>query len=177
MMIPGSDSYRIDLAAPGRDVLGSWTFSGANRTWAERAVFERRPDGTPCFVFDSKAAIGGTRHRHIYSLDGDEFVLIRLEDEYGRLRKNTYGVNAHLVGPKPRLRTYEDCERALRSGPVAVLAELTLLGGHHNESNRKDNASPALDHPGVRARVLELRKSDDPWIREAAEAVPLPAGR
>ena len=173
----GADQYHIDLVAPGRGVLGSWGFHGAPKTCAVNVGLHRRPDGMPLVRISSRSSLGGIPHLHSYGLDGDELVLIRLEGDGGKLLQNNYGVGGQTVGPKPRLRTLEDCERSLRSGPVAVLAELTLLAGRHTGSSREGRARPPLDQPGIRARVLELRKSADPWIREAAEAVPLDGSR
>jgi len=120
--------------------------------------------------------------RQYYAVVDGRPVLLRLEDGRGRPLDNVYDPSNHLIGPRVPDRAPEEWEAALYSGNVAeVLRTLVWLGGRHagpgtaspagiyRESRAQaDRVQAVRTRPGVCARVAELERSSNFWIRDAA---------
>lgn len=127
--------------------------------------------GFPCLVVRSRPYNPYTEGADIaaqyYAFVGDDFSLVRLEDSAGKSAPVRHAYLAR-VGPRPPARTPERWEEALRSQDRAeVLGALVWLS-----TGRFDDAGAAratCSRPGVRAAVEALTRSEDRWVREAAE--------
>jgi hypothetical protein len=110
----------------------------------------------------------------------DGLVMVRLEDDEGRLVRNHFAWRAPSKGPPVPRRTQEEWIRSLRSAdPVEQLATLVWLSGVHLPSSepRAENVSQesvedaklfeeVRDAPATRDALRELTDSKNPWVRE-----------
>jgi hypothetical protein len=191
--IPGSEDFIANVLSGAGRRLSSVEFSGGWRMETDDARLHARPGDPDVYVeLRSKPAINGANvPRQYFGLDRDRLVVVRLQSPDGSLRRNRYDAPNHTIGPAQEHRTPEARLDDLRSDRTPrVLAQLTWLGGVHflpsepvdrtvryqSDVEIRDVAAVRA-HPGIRTRVLELRKSADPWIREAAEGVPLDGSR
>ena len=181
--------FRAAVHAGDRRKLSESTFRSGTCTFPEGASVIRRPGEKRAFLrLDSP----GSRSikAQCYAVEEGNLVLVRMEKYGGKPHRNQYDYRASPAGPVPPPRPPEDWERQLASGSTpAVLAALTYLGGVHLKPG-EDVDDPELEpeehrravaaaraHPELRSRVMGLRGSPDPWIREAAEAFPLDGER
>lgn len=132
----------------------------------------------------------GRYQRQYYAMLGDQFALVRLEDDEGRLVRNNYRWSAPPKGPPVPRRTVQQWTRSLHStNPVEQLATLVWLTGAHlsskepryknvNQESREDSrVFEEVKASAETARALsQLQKSTNRWVREYAQLGPAPAG-
>ena len=169
-----------------RDRSSTWILPGdGSRIVGLRQVVAGAPSAW-CFemIVSAVQEEVDVRERHVYALLAEKPVLIRLEDGGGKLRANDYRSAYVRVGEVVPVRSPEELERSLDASDLAdVLRTLLWLGGLHDlptggEPSGPDESEPsrvahyeALNRPGLRARVLELRFHPHPWVAEAAAQV------
>jgi hypothetical protein len=183
--IPGSSSARIFVFDTDGKLLNQCKFSTGWRITIEDARWVEDSDhGFPCVLVDSAPSInGGDITRQYFAFLDDRFALVRLEDSSGQFVPVFYHAPNHTIGPAVPVRTPEQWEAALRSLDRAeVLRTLVWLGGDHSDPpivdaknicvEPFDEAALALEtraRPGVRSAVEALTRSEDRWVREAAQ--------
>jgi hypothetical protein len=126
--------------------------------------------------------------RELYCVFDDRIALVRLEDKDGDLLRNPYRAAIPFIGPAVPKRTVEQWQQLLHSKQAGeVLEALVWLSGSHLPSNQprergvsRESVEDAKrfeevrDAAGTKKRLEELRKSDNPWIRQAAELASTP---
>lgn len=124
----------------------------------------------------------GQYQRQYYAVLGDRMVLVRLEDDEGRLVRNHYAWSTPPKGPPVPRRTEEEWIRSLSSAdPVEQLATLVWLSGTHLPSGepRRENVDQesveearlfeaVRDAPPTRNALRKFMGSKNPWVREYA---------
>jgi hypothetical protein len=123
-----------------------------------------------CDRFDDSDDIA----RQYFALRNHRLVLLRLEDLGGKPAPNTYVGSTPAIGPGLPDRTDAEWETALMAEEMSeVLSALGWLAGTHVERNgtNVDRVSTVLDRPRVKERLLQLQKSSNLWIAQAARAV------
>jgi hypothetical protein len=183
-MIPGSSSARIFVFDTDGNQLQKFDFSTGWRITIDDARWlEDSGHGFPCLLVCSSRCINGADiAAQYYALIDDTFALVRLEDSAGNFVPVYYHAPNHTIGPSVPERTAEQWEAALRSPDRAeVLRTLVWLGGEHSNPplreehihvERFEDAALALEtraRPGTRRAVEALPRSQDSWIREAAQ--------
>jgi hypothetical protein len=161
-VVPGNCPLRIYVLNESRRLLSSTSMEGGGRSGLLSVRPVARPELGPwVFTIDNDFEL------QYFVLVGDAPVLVRLENDSGALVQNDFEVPESTLGPTPPIRSPEEWESALSGGPVETLRTLMWLGGAH--------ASPplALRRPGVVRKISDLRNSPNPWVAEAAKAVPL----
>jgi hypothetical protein len=173
---PGAPSVAFHLVSPRGRVgrTGPFDIGWREHGFGTTSVIDPSRVGAPLVVLRAPST---TQH---YALLGDRFVLVRLEDDVGKITKNHYGAPNWTVGPSPS-RTRDEWLALLRSESHAeVLAALVWLGGVHvNEGPpwpdtvHEDHESAGIWHDlianeDVKRRLAELVESDDEWTRAAA---------
>lgn len=124
--------------------------------------------------------------RQYYAWLGDRFDLVRLENSAGKATRNRYSVKRFRSGPRVVELTEEEWETELMSSDrTRVLRAMVWLGGYHwnlhaEEGLAADQFEDAEQvklwrkvraRAKVLARIQDLVKSEDGWLREAAELV------
>ncbi len=170
---------RVDVLAPPGRLL--WT--GEFRTGFATRLRSARVEAGRLVLVTSNEPDSSDPCRQYYAFVGGRLRFLRMEGEDRKARRNEFGCMALIVGAIPENLAPDAWESDLAGGvPELRLAHLAYLGGWHpphapagtpGHVERVRAVTAARAHTGVRARVLELRKSADPWIREAAQAVPL----
>jgi hypothetical protein len=181
---PGADLLRAHEFGENGRPLSSVDFRTGWRCRVLNAQAEVKPAVPgPILVIQSGLSMGGTDvATQYYARTEPGLALIRLEDGEGRSIQNRYDHDNHRIGPEPPPRSPEAVEEALASADVVeILRTLLWLGGQHatdpareySPSNvaEEKKVRAALARAGVRARIEELKKSPNAWIREAAAAV------
>lgn len=105
-----------------------------------------------------------------YGLLENQFVLVRLEDDNGRLVQNKYRWSSPTKGPELPRQSADRRTRCLRSeNPVEVLATLVWLSGTHLSSTeaRYEN----VNQESVEDSTLFERVRDSPETKNALEAL------
>jgi hypothetical protein len=173
--IPGGSAARTFVFdAKGRPLKHCLFDTGWRINIEDARWLEDSGHGFPCLLVCSRPSINGadvTAQYHALLEDG--FGLVRLEDSAGQF------VEGHpTIGPPVPERTLEEWESALRSSDQAeVLRSLVWLGGHaklpiRDEQLRLEDVtrgSATRAQPGVRSAVEALTRSEDRWVREAAQ--------
>jgi len=125
----------------------------------------------------------GDYQRQYYALRGDRLVLVRLEDNEGRLVRNHYRWSAPPKGPPVPKRTKTDWIQSLDSPvPIEQLATLVWLSGLHlasaeprdknvNQESVKDSAlfEAVRDSPRTKEIIRRLTGSEQPWVKKYAK--------
>jgi hypothetical protein len=120
--------------------------------------------------------------RTFYGFHNSRLIFLRAEDSNGDAIQNTYSPRFHQIGPKVVKRTLEEWDDTLRSGHMMELLEaLMWLGGKHrsphpwkceSQSYEELEIAEQVDRlqksTTVRKRVIELTRSENRWVREAA---------
>ncbi|MCX5660454.1 MAG: hypothetical protein NTW19_12130 [Planctomycetota bacterium] len=124
----------------------------------------------------------GIHERQFYARRGDELVMVRLEDDEGKL-VHAYVTNRPLrKGPAPhRLTAQQWIARLESADPVERLTGLIWLTGGHEasvssvrKSDRRESVEESRvyeavrDSPRTPAVLHELEGSDNPWLRDYA---------
>jgi hypothetical protein len=182
--IPGSSYAHIFVFDTEGRPLSGCEFSIGQRIEIEDARWqEDSGHDLPCLLVCSAPSINGAdiTSQYYAFLDGT-FALVRMEDSAGNFVPVNYHNPDHTIGPPVPERTAEQWEAAMRSSDRAeVLRTLVWLGGFHSDPplreeglyvERFEDASRALEarsRPGVRSAVEALTRSEDRWVREAAQ--------
>lgn len=133
----------------------------------------------------------GDFQRQYYALLNDRFVLIRLEDNTGKIIPNHYLWRTPLKGPPVPQRMVQEWIRTLRStNATEQLATLVWLSGAHRSSSevRKEdiNQESVADSeifeavrraPETRQIVRELAEKATGWVQEYARFTQLSLGK
>lgn len=195
--IPGEDWHRVYLFDRAGRLVGRSEFSAGWRLVARGArVVDSAEVGAPLLELSTEG--WHDIAREFYALTRGGAVLVRLEKSGGRAARNAYDYANHTIGPRPPRRTYARWARSLESvDAVEALGALAWLGGSHappgdyewggtinvggkrvptnvarGESAEDFRIASALRAaPAVRAALARLAKSENAWIREAAELV------
>jgi hypothetical protein len=121
--------------------------------------------------------------RQYYAWLGQRFDLVRLENSAGKAIRNRYYLKHFRSGPRVAALSEAEWEADLLSKERArVLRALVWLGGLHWDLKADGNEAPdqvrlwrqVRAREKVAARIQELLKSDDPWLREAAQLAAAP---
>lgn len=195
--IPGENRQRVYLFDRVGRLVGRSEFSAGWRlTKTGARIVNSEAGGAPLLEISTKGSHDITRE--FYALTRGGTVLVRLEKSDGKAARNTYDYANQTIGPRPPRRSFKRWARALESGDaVEVLGALVWLGGTHappddyeldgtiniggmmtttkvarGESAEDFKTASALRAaPSVRAALARLAKSENAWIREAAELV------
>ncbi|HEX7897408.1 MAG TPA: hypothetical protein VF950_06590 [Planctomycetota bacterium] len=183
--IPGECLFRAHLVSEDGFTLSTVSFSGGWRILISHARSFFRADMPNSLLELSASSVringGADVAKQFYAGIDDHLALVRLEDSRGRLVANSYDDNT--IGPPLPPREAEAWERALMSSDDAeILRTLMWIGGRHREAGsfpepddatvlNATRARAVRQRPGVRARLEDLKKHPNAWIREAAAAV------
>lgn len=183
--IPGGSSARIFvLDGEGRALTQTEFQTGYRITIDDASWLQDSGHGFPCVLVYSGSVINGSDiARQYYAFLDETFALVRLEHSNGKLVRNEYCWPDHTIGPGVPERTPQEWEAALRSPNRAeVLHCLVWLGGKHCDLLHRDvrqEGEPRRDaervlatrgRSGVQSVVEALTRSEDRWVREAAQA-------
>lgn len=180
----GSDEIGVTVLGPDRRRRSAASFPVG---FARRARSARLQSTPPLLIVETDSGFQFGQPLHLYfAFLEDQAALVRLEEPDGRLVPNRYLPFQQAAGPVQRRLGTAELESDLSSADRArILAALVWLGGvHHRTLELPTSGAPgeaeetypdavARAHPGIRARILQLRAHPDPWIREAAVAVSL----
>jgi hypothetical protein len=173
--IPGSARLRIhflDIDGSHIRVFEFWT---GNRVSIHDAVFMEH-DFLQVPVIEIKTHgwfEGGGRQ--FYAVLRDRVTLLRFEGEAGKPVANSYHNMRPNIGPEPPNRTKQEWVDLLQSTDSChVLEALVWIGGYHwngfgEPPIRLDLIEGVRTNPIVQKRIGELTRSDNQWIREAAQ--------
>jgi hypothetical protein len=185
-IIPGASRAGISLFDEAGKCVGSCEFSTGWRIDIEgMTMMQASIIGVPVIVILTRRVSGRDIARQYYALDNDNAVLVRLENSDGIITRNRYTSDNHTIGPTPEKRSVEEWQAALHStNEVEMLAALMWLGGIHDDSATPVDYRPrpywgkseAVEQVHqlrglelVQKRLSWLMKSNNKWIREAAE--------
>ena len=183
-MIPDASSAHVFVFdAEGRRLTESEFLTGWRINIDDACWLVDSGHGFSCLLVRSSASINGLDVGcQYYTLLQDSIALVRLEDSEGKSVQVDYHSPNHTIGPPVPERSPEESETLLRSSDNAeVLRTLVWLGGHHSDPpqdekglcvERFEDATRALAtrrRPGVRSAVEALTRSEDVWVREAAQ--------
>ena len=122
-----------------------------------------------------------------YGVVGDELMLVRREDERGKIVLNNYANwTAPEIGMRYPVGSAEELQKILKDGPLNErLALLAWISGRHISSTkpRKEHvnqeplkSSVAYESlrksAGFGAVITELHDSEHPWVRDYAARMP-----
>jgi hypothetical protein len=184
VMIPDASSAHVFVFdADGHLLTKSHFLTGYRISMDDASWLTDSGHGFPCLLVRSTASINGLDVAcQYYALLQDSFALVRLEDSAGALVQVDYHSPDHTIGPPVPQRTPEEWEAVLRSSDRAeVLRTLLWLGGSHSDPPLEDmglsvepfeDATRALvtrRRAGVCSAVESLTRSEDGWMREAAQ--------
>jgi hypothetical protein len=124
----------------------------------------------------------GDFQRQYYALSGTNVLLVRLEDDNGKLVRNSYGWSAPMKGPRVPTRTKAEWLEWLgSSNAVQKLYVLVwLTGGHlssqggrmtdHNQESVQDSKmyEAVRDDPQLTSILKRLLGDSQPWVRDYA---------
>lgn len=134
-------------------------------------------------ALETDSWLGPDSSKQYYAWIEDRFDLVRLEKSNGSATRNNYYVKHFRCGPPLPKQTESAWETDLVSGDrLKLLRGLLWLGGRHwdlRAGDQPDKQHEEFDdirlvrnvraRKKVIARLNELTKSEDPWLREAAE--------
>ncbi len=124
----------------------------------------------------------GEFQRQFYALLGESFVLVRLEDDEGRIVPNDYTRNRPYKGTDSSGKGAEDrLQELCSSNPVEQLAALVWLSGKHlsgseprhpylDQEDAEDSRvyEAVREDPRTKQALAELVDSEVKWVREYA---------
>jgi hypothetical protein len=182
---PSSTGIRITVFKSTGAVLSESEFSTGHRCYLHSIYLEGVDKAQqPFIVLETGPGTGpcpDTR-KQVYAHMEGRFDLVRLEDSNGEATRNRYYVNHFTCGPKAVRQTAYQWEADILCGDrLKVLRTLVWLGGKHWDQRPGDKPDSQFEAPDeiqlvrsvrarekVVARVKELCKSKDRWLREAA---------
>jgi hypothetical protein len=127
----------------------------------------------------------GNFQKQYYALSGEKFVMVRQEDDEGRIVPNNYRWREPPKGPNVPDRTRDEWIRSLSSkDPIDQLATLVWLSGSHLPSgapraenvnqesvNRSEVYQAVRDTPETRKVLRELADSKNAWVQAYANHI------
>ena len=185
--IPGASRACISLFDDAGKSVGSCEFSTGWRIDIKGMIkMQDSIIGAPIIVILTRPFINGRDiARQYYALYDDNAVLVRLEKSDGSITRNRYTTCNHAIGPTAKGRSVEEWEAALHStNEVEMLLALMWIGGIHDDPATPGDYGPrpAWGESEYVQQVRQLRglelmqkrlswlmKSNNQWIREAAE--------
>ena len=182
--VPGRSRIYAHVFDTEGGLLGSSDFNCGHRIFLTEMEVAYAPEvGRELLLVHSRPTINGADiARQFYALVGEKVLLVRLEDSGGRLVRNTYASPGHTIGLTLTGRAAKEWEEALASDDVAeTLATMTWLGGAHlnprkpapeyahEKHSEARVADEARSREGVRAALDKLTRSENPWVKGAAE--------
>ncbi len=183
---PGSTGIRITVFDKSGNVQSETAFWTGHRCYMRRICLEDQAKGQqPILVIETGpgAGPGPNVQKQVYARLGDRFDLVRLENSDGTATRNQYYIGHFACGPEIVKQTERDWEAdVLSSDRMRILRALVWLGGSHwdlREGDIPENQHEAFEQvqlvhqvrgrPKVVTRLKELCKSEDLWLREAAQ--------
>ncbi|MBS0266935.1 MAG: hypothetical protein JSS02_33720, partial [Planctomycetes bacterium] len=198
--IPDVSRIRVHIFDPNWKRVMKQTFpTGYRMRLTDISLVRDTPLGQPCLVAqvsstgpfivdDSEKPIRpaferGKFQRQYYALAGNQFVMVRLEDENAEIVPNHYLWRSPTKGPQVPDRKAEDWIQLLRSeNSVDQLAALVWLTGRHmsskaprSETRNQESVSHAAVYEAVRsnleapALLAEIAVSKNEWVRQYAK--------
>ncbi len=182
---PGSSQLRVVALGVDGKQLAESTFKAGYRCYAQAARLAKPVDPhCPLLILDTSNGWGPGPGigAQCYTMIGDSFALVRLEDPAGSPLRNDYSLKGRECGPALPKQTASEWEGDLLSDDrQKVLRALVWLGGVHWDG-RTDRQDPGLredsdatrlvrrvrEKSHVETRLRELAGSNDRWEREAA---------
>ena len=145
---------------------------------------------TPVLVQEMEDGMNGQGPRKIYlGFDGQQPVVIRLEDASGNLHPMGYFAPNWVVGPKYDPPALGDLERVLMGeNEIRRLEALLWLAGQHSRvsDNRagydheavaeQKRYAEAIDSPSIAKAIKQLRTDGNSYVRQLADEVPIGVG-
>jgi len=182
---PGFCMVRASVSGDGANPRFEELFIGGYRLVVDSGCISQKKEAGPGLIELAAKRNWGGPHiaKQYYQVVGGKLLLVRLEDDDGRMIPNSYIAPNQTIGPQVPRRAAAEWENALRSTSEGeILAALTWIGGEHAHPSSKpvqylhheDLAMARLvekvyERPGVRQRIVELSQSSNSWIREAAD--------
>jgi hypothetical protein len=179
---PGSTSIRLTLFGSSGRMVSETTFTTGHRCYLDRVELERMRGGDYPVVILATGdgpGPGPGLSRQIYAMIDNTFSLVRLQGHDGKATRNRYYVQHFACGPAIPQQTELGWELDLTSNDRwRILRALTWLGGIQLDAKPGDDTQQQQEsllsravhkRAAVSARLGELMKDSDPWIREAAE--------
>ena len=182
---PGTCMVRASLTGNGSFPPFEEVFPGGWRLVVESGCLSKKKDAGPGLIeLSAERRINGPDiAKQYYQVVGGKLALVRLEDDEGKMIPNRYTAPNQTIGPQVPRRTATEWANALQSSSEGeILAALTWLGGehaqpsskpvqylHHEDLEMARLVEEVYGRVGVRQRIVELTKSTNSWIREAAE--------
>jgi hypothetical protein len=183
---PGSTGIRATLFSESGVFQPASTFWTGHRCYLRRASLENHVKGQhPLLVLETGhgAGVGPNVDKQVYARIGERFDLVRMENSHKKATRNSYYINHFACGPKILKQTATEWEADVLSGDrLKILRALVWLGGTHWDVREGDK--PEVFHEPfdqiqlvrtlragqkIAARLKTLARSEDPWLREAAE--------
>ena len=187
LSIPGASSGSILLLSSDGKEIGAWTFSTGWRIdlVSARCSFDDALDGQ-LITISSAPHFGADVARQYFALVDDKLYFTRMEDSQGRLVQNHYLSPNFTLGGAPPCKDLE-CWAALLQSPQLPLrlAALTYVSGVHMNPDkpRSEVRSESVEEARIarafrtaaatKKRIEEYRRSDNPWLKEAADLATL----
>jgi hypothetical protein len=189
---PSTTSVSLTLLDESGKVVAETGLATGWRCYLKDAKLQPAGDKDyPLVVLETELGTGpgpDIKRQH-YARLGQRFDLVRLENEAGKATRNQYYVKRFRCGPRVPELTEAEWEADLMSSERArVLRALVWLGGFHwdfhaeewKDKKQYEDADQVKLWRKIRsqdkviARVQELAKSEDVWLREAAELAAVP---
>lgn len=175
-MIPGGSSASILLLSAGGAEISSWNFSTGWRIDIQSASmsFDDKLQARVITIYTAPVSNGGDVAKQYFALVDDKLYFIRMEDSKGTLIRNDYlrpfggelpakdlaGWTALLESPKLPLR----------------LAALTYLSGKYIAHMKDPELARAFRSADLTKKLIaDYRKSNNTWLKEAADLAAIPA--
>jgi hypothetical protein len=184
--IPSESRLRVHVFDTAGQLLTAADFSAGWRTVLtamniRKNYFFNRDS----LVVHGEYCFGGSPSSQHYVLVGSSVQLAYLETN-GEFDRNDYQNSNLTIGPLLSQRTAEDWETALNSNDTAeVTSALIWLGGLHwngqappydEDRLEAEKVSRLFARAGVKKRLNDLVKSQDPWVSIPAKRVLDPNG-
>lgn len=162
-IIPGSSYLRINVFDDSGRLLNTEEFSAYRTVFTNIQIRKVPALRHEVLVVDTDYCLGGHKTREFYALVGTRITPVYVEAE-GR-----FDATEAIIAPRIR-RSVEEWEEAFSSDDdVEVLSALLWLGEDH--STEQPIISNMLARKDIRARLLALGKSANPWIKTAARSI------
>lgn len=165
-LVPGGSVACVQLLDATAKIINSWSFSTGWRVDMSSARLEHSDAlASDLIVISTEPQFGGPDvATEYFAISKDQLRLVRLESHHGDLAQNDYRASNREIGVAPEADTPEQWIALLESqDKVDVLSALVFLDG-------KGIDRPALARTArIRELIRRLAKSDDDWVRQAAQ--------
>lgn len=172
--IPGHDGIMIHSFGVGGGEYSRSGVSFRSRRYAvlDVKVEQRKFAPFPVIQISLKGKSSQARVAAVFlGLKNDEWVIVRLEDENGKILSNDYRENSPSAIDYESRTTPPALVVLDEADPVSTLKSLLWLGGIHDSPEKETIPfiKLARNSPDVRKKLEALTSSKSPWIREAAQ--------